>query len=112
MVSIAVDSSKRYQEVHGFGGAFTDAAGINLKRLDAATADQLLRAYFSSEGIEYTMARVPMASCDFSTFEYSYCNSDGDFELKNFKLATEDLILKVEFLIFILRYFRFPKCLK
>jgi glucosylceramidase len=38
-----------------------------------------------------------MASCDFSTLEYSYDDVDGDFELKNFALASEDLKYKVCF---------------
>ncbi len=41
------------------------------------------------------MGRVPMASCDFSTHEYSYDDVDGDFNLTNFALTTEDLQLKV-----------------
>lgn len=94
-MAIAVDASKTYQEIHGFGGAFTDAAGVNLNRLDAATANQLLRTYYGPEGIEYTSGRVPIASCDFSTFEYSYCDTPDDFEMKTFSLATEDLVLKV-----------------
>ncbi|KAH7719580.1 O-glycosyl hydrolase family 30 protein [Aphelenchoides avenae] len=97
-VAIAVDASKTYQEIHGFGGAFTDAAGVNLNRLDAATADQLLRTYYGPVGIEYTSGRVPIASCDFSTFEYSYCDTPDDFEMKTFSLATEDLVLKIPYI--------------
>ena len=36
-----------------------------------------------------------MASCDFSTHVYSYDDVDGDFELKNFKLVTEDIKYKI-----------------
>lgn len=36
-----------------------------------------------------------MASCDFSTREYSYDDFNGDFELGNFSLAKEDLQFKI-----------------
>lgn len=36
-----------------------------------------------------------MASCDFSTHQYSYDDADGDLELKHFALAPEDLKYKV-----------------
>ncbi len=46
-------------------------------------------------GLKYRLGRVPMASCDFSTREYSYADTAGDFELKHFKLAEEDYKYKV-----------------
>ena len=41
------------------------------------------------EGIGYTVGRVPIASCDFSTSVYSYAPDDGDFELQNFTTSME-----------------------
>jgi hypothetical protein len=46
-------------------------------------------------GIGYSVGRVPMAGCDFSVREYSYDDVDGDFNLTNFALVTEDLNYKV-----------------
>lgn len=46
-------------------------------------------------GIEYTLGRIPMASCDFSTRPYSYDDHSGDFMLQNFTVALEDLKYKV-----------------
>jgi glucosylceramidase len=46
-------------------------------------------------GIGYTVARIPMASTDYSTRVYSYDDVDGDMALTNFALAPEDLNLKV-----------------
>ena len=43
------------------------------------------------------MGRVPIHSCDFSLSEYSYDEYDGDFDLVNFTLVSEDLDLKVQF---------------
>ena len=46
-------------------------------------------------GTEYTLARIPMASTDFSTHEYSYCDKPDDFNLETFALAPEDYEYKV-----------------
>ena len=37
----------RYQKIFGFGGAFTDAAGINLNTLPPALADNVIKQYYS-----------------------------------------------------------------
>lgn len=47
-------------------------------------------------GIEYTLGRIPIASCDFSTHIYSYDDNPGDLTLTNFSLANEDLQHKVD----------------
>ena len=46
-------------------------------------------------GIEYTLGRIPMASCDFSTHPYSYDDNEGDFNLTKFSLTLEDKKYKV-----------------
>ena len=40
---------------------------------------KLLENYYSASGIEYTVGRVPIASCDFSTGVYSYDETAEDF---------------------------------
>lgn len=42
-ITIIIDSKKKYQKIIGFGGAFTDATGINIAKLSRATQDQLIR---------------------------------------------------------------------
>ncbi len=46
-------------------------------------------------GIQYTIGRVPMASCDFSMREYSYNDVEGDFNMSHFALEYEDLHYKL-----------------
>ncbi|XP_050402562.1 lysosomal acid glucosylceramidase isoform X2 [Patella vulgata] len=84
-----------YQSILGFGGAFTDAAGINILSLPEDVQEKLIQSYYSPDGIEYTIGRIPMASCDFSTHPYSYDDSPMDFSLSNFSLAMEDLKYKI-----------------
>ena len=49
----------------------------------------------SLSGIGYSVVRVPMASCDFSTRLYTYADTPGDYNLDNFTLAPEDVNMKV-----------------
>nr|XP_054933370.1 putative glucosylceramidase 4 [Dermacentor andersoni] len=95
---LVLDSSKTYQIVYGFGGAFTDAAGINVKSLPEKLQDDLIKSYYGKEGIAYNMGRVPLASTDFSERKYTYDDSPGDLELTNFTLAQEDLDLKIPYI--------------
>ncbi|XP_023235434.1 putative glucosylceramidase 4 [Centruroides sculpturatus] len=94
-LEISIDRTKRYQEILGFGGAFTDAAGINILSLPEQLQDQILRGYYSSDGLDYTFGRVPIASCDFSTHVYSYDDVPGDANLTHFSLTEEDSKLKI-----------------
>lgn len=99
-VTLKLDASQQYQQIIGFGGAFTDAAGINLNTLSETTRKVLLTQYFSKEdGLGYTIGRVPMASCDFSTHEYSYDDVDGDLSLTHFNLTEEDFTLKIPYIL-------------
>lgn len=95
---LVVDSSRKYQKVFGFGGAFTDATGINIKSLPANMQDDILKSYYTKQGLGYTIGRIPLASCDFSARKYTYDDTPGDFELNNFTLAPEDLDLKIPYI--------------
>ncbi|KAL3186894.1 hypothetical protein MRX96_004707 [Rhipicephalus microplus] len=98
VVLLVVDPSKKYQKVFGFGGAFTDATGINIKSLPANMQDDIIKSYYAKQGLAYTIGRIPLASCDFSTRKYTYDDSPGDLELKNFTLASEDFNLKIPYM--------------
>ncbi|NWI17884.1 GLCM Glucosylceramidase, partial [Crypturellus soui] len=91
---LILDTTRRYQTVKGFGGSVTDSAAINILSLSRGAQEQLIRSYFSDEGIEYNLVRVPMASTDFSVRLYTYADAEGDFELKSFNLSEEDTRMK------------------
>ncbi|KAI6239653.1 Glucosylceramidase [Aphelenchoides fujianensis] len=98
-VTIRIDPTITYQKILGFGGAFTDAFGVNMNRLTPDARNLLLQQYYGENGIGYTLGRVPIASCDFSTRIYSYVDQANDFDLATFKLAPEDLQAKIPYLI-------------
>ncbi|XP_026951165.1 lysosomal acid glucosylceramidase isoform X4 [Sagmatias obliquidens] len=92
---LTLQPDQKFQKVKGFGGAVTDAAALNILALSPPARDLLLKSYFSKEGIEYNIMRVPMASCDFSIRTYTYADTPDDFQLLNFSLPEEDVKLKI-----------------
>ncbi|GMS97780.1 hypothetical protein PENTCL1PPCAC_19955, partial [Pristionchus entomophagus] len=96
-ITIEIDASTTFQEIIGFGGAFTDAVGVNLAALSNPAQDNLLRQYYGPSGAEYTLTRVPIAACDFSLRIYTYDdNQPGeDFNMTNFALANDDYQYKI-----------------
>ncbi|KHJ75944.1 O-Glycosyl hydrolase family 30 [Oesophagostomum dentatum] len=96
---LTLNLSTTYQKMLGFGGAFTDSTGINLQTLPKSMQDNILEGYYGDNGLQYTFGRVPMASTDFSTHEYSYADVPGDFELANFSLTEEDYQYKIPYII-------------
>lgn len=92
---IAVNRVITYQPISGFGGAFTDSAGINILSLSKKAQRLLLETYFGEEGSRYNFGRVPIGCSDFSTRYYTYDDVENDTSLEHFQLANEDLQLKI-----------------
>lgn len=75
-----------YQEIEGFGGAFTEAAAVTLNKLSKKNREEILRPYFSeTDGLGYNVGRVHMNSCDFSEGNYT-CVEENDQTLESFRI--------------------------
>ncbi|KAK2580907.1 hypothetical protein KPH14_005976 [Odynerus spinipes] len=94
-IRITVNRGKTYQPIYGFGGAFTDSAGINIKSLSKKTQEMLLQSYFGREGSRYNLGRLPIGGSDFSTRLYTYDDVANDTALRYFQLAKEDIEYKI-----------------
>ncbi|CAG2170493.1 unnamed protein product, partial [Oppiella nova] len=97
-VTIQLDRNILYQKIIGFGGAFTDSAGLNIQSLPHEMQRRLLSDYFSANGIEYSLGRIPIGGSDFSTHPYTYDDVNGDFTLDHFALTAEDLDYKIPYI--------------
>lgn len=76
-----------YQTVLGIGGAFSDSAATAWKNMPEAMQEKLIEAYFDDEkGIGYNFGRLSIASCDFSTEDYTYVR-EGDETLESFDVS-------------------------
>ncbi len=87
---ISVDTSLRYQEILGFGGAFTESAAYTLSKMTPDKRDEVIHAYYDpKDGIGYTIGRIHMNSCDFSLENYTYIK-EGDQLLETFDVSREE----------------------
>ncbi len=80
----------RYQEIMGFGGAITEAAGYVFSQMSPDKQQEILDAYFGPNGNQYTMARVALDSCDFSLGNYSAVTDSKDEALATFSLQRDE----------------------
>jgi glucosylceramidase len=88
--NMMLDPSRTYQEIIGFGGAFTESSAYNLIRINKEKRDQAIKAYFDPEvGLGYTIGRVSIHGCDFSLNSYTYIE-EGDKELKTFDISRDE----------------------
>ncbi len=88
---IEVDSTKKFQEIEGFGGSFTEAGGYTLAQLPEDKRNQVIEAYFHPEkGLDYSLCRTHINSCDFSLGNYAYTETKGDTELEDFDVARDE----------------------
>lgn len=91
---IALDPGAQYQEIIGFGGAFTEAAAVTLHKLPPEKQAELLRAYFDPvAGHGYTLCRTHINSCDFSLGNYAYAEVPGDVALEHFSIERDQQAL-------------------
>ncbi|MBU1144679.1 MAG: glucosylceramidase [Firmicutes bacterium] len=88
-IKIQVNPLIKYQEIIGFGGAFTESACYNLFRVNDKVREKALKLYFDpEEGIGYTIGRVSIHGCDFSLSSYTYIE-EGDSDLKTFDISRD-----------------------
>ena len=85
-----VDTTRRFQTVLGFGGAFTEAAAVTWQQLSPDRQAQLLTACFDPrQGHGYTLCRVHINSCDFALGNYAHVEQADDFKLDSFSIARD-----------------------
>jgi glucosylceramidase len=83
---INLNPEKKFQDILGFGGAFTDAACYTLNRLTPAARAELFHQLFHPSEIGLSVCRTCMGSSDYATKVYSYCDGEADPELKRFSI--------------------------
>ena len=97
--TIKVKRDEKHQSIWGFGGAFTDSTGINLRYLNDTLAAHVINDYYSPQGIGYSVGRVPVGGTDFSDRPYTYNDDNvGDYEQTNFTLAQDDHLYKIPYI--------------
>lgn len=85
--TITLKPEQKFQEILGFGAAFTDAACYTFNRLSAEAREQLFHEMFAPSEMGLNVCRVCMGASDYSTKLYSYDDDGPDPDLAHFSLA-------------------------
>jgi glucosylceramidase len=85
--AIRIDAAQQFQQLLGFGAAFTDAACHNFNRLDKDSRAHLFHELFDPSEMAFNVGRTCIGSSDYSRKAYSYDESaEPDPTLKNFSI--------------------------
>lgn len=86
--TIGINTGMQYQGIDGFGFAITYSTCYNLLKMSAADRKQLLtQTYSPTEGYGVSYARISIGCNDFSSTEYTLCDTEG---LGNFALQSDE----------------------
>ncbi len=92
--TIIIRPETRYQKIIGIGGSFTEASGYVLSQISSAKRQEILEAYFSTNGAAYTLTRTHIGACDFTlNGKYSYDDVSNDVDLVHFSIAPDEAYL-------------------
>ena len=75
-----------FQEIVGFGGALTEAAGYVYALMEKPLQQEFMQLYFGDAGNRYSLGRLSVQSCDFSLCPRSYVASARDKSLAEFSI--------------------------
>lgn len=85
--TIALDPATKFQELLGFGAAFTDAACYTFNRLSASERAPLFHELFHPSEMALNVCRTCIGASDYSTEVFSYDEGEPDPEMKRFSIA-------------------------
>lgn len=87
-----------YQTLIGFGGTFTESTGIAIKSLSKEKQEEIIKEYFSENGLGYNFCRLCIGSSDFAESSYSYSKKEdlSDFSIKKDKKYIIDIVKQAQ----------------
>jgi len=83
---VVLDLGKKFQQILGFGGAFTDAACYMFSQLSPDARARLFCEMFHPSELGLNVCRTCIGASDYSTHVYSYDEGDPDPDLKRFSI--------------------------
>ncbi len=87
---VVIDVSQTEQTIQGFGACFNELGWTSLNRLINEDRAKIFAELFSPNvGANFTICRMPVGANDFSRDWYSFDESEGDFEMKNFSIEND-----------------------
>lgn len=87
---IRVRPSMLKQTLLGIGSSFTESSAFVLAHLDEPSRDEVMRAIYSEQGANFSLARTPIGSTDFCVDgKYSYADLEVTPALSNFSISVD-----------------------
>jgi len=83
---LQLNPSTKFQEILGFGGAFTDATCYTFNQLASTAREQLFHELFHPSEVGLSTGRICVGSSDYSTRLYSYDDGEADPDLTRFSI--------------------------
>ncbi|HEY6268852.1 MAG TPA: glycoside hydrolase family 30 beta sandwich domain-containing protein [Candidatus Acidoferrum sp.] len=87
-----INGDVKLQKIDGFGASIMEAGIMTLNTLPADKQEEVLRALFDPQaGAGFTAMKTPVAGTDFQSAGpwYTYDDTPGDVELKNFSVERD-----------------------
>ena len=93
-IEISISSENTSQVIDGFGACFNEMGWTSLALLSEEKRQDVMNELFSpGYGANFTICRMPLGANDFSEDWYSYNETDGDFQMKNFSIENDQKTL-------------------
>jgi glucosylceramidase len=92
-VTVALDPTKTFQKMDGFGGCFNELGWAALNCLSPDARRGVLKELFDPSGANFTFCRMPVGANDYALSWYSLDDTPGDYELQHFSIARDEVFL-------------------
>lgn len=90
---IELTVAEEMQKIRGFGTCFSELGACALDTLPKEEKEAFLDELFGEEGCNFNYCRTPMGASDFSLDFFTYNDTDGDYEMKNFSIERDQRYL-------------------
>ena len=87
---VLVDSSKKQQEIKGWGGCFNERGWNALMSLSSDRRDEVMHNLFDSkQGLKLGFCRTPIGASDYAMTLYSLDETPGDYAMEHFSIERD-----------------------
>ena len=92
--TLAIDLNNTAQTIDGFGACFNELGWDALNLVSYTEKQDILQSLFNQiSGAKFNIMRMPLGANDYAVDWYSFNETPGDYEMKNFSIARDRLRL-------------------
>ncbi len=92
--ALNINLSNTKQTIEGFGACFNELGWEALNLVTYAEKQDILQSFFNQiSGAKFNIMRMPLGANDYSVDWYSFNETPGDYEMKNFSISRDRLRL-------------------